>query len=122
MPSNSKGRSHLNLKTSQFTLGYREVDVKMAMKMPRSWRWSDRRNPVAETWRSHNETGWTTEEQGKHERQELQSSLQVSVGGCGMWGVAKDNSLWFRVGTAGRTAEWAGDNWTKVCILTSTIT
>ena len=94
----------------------------MAMTMLRSWRWSDRRNPVAETWRSHNETGWTTEEQGKHERQELQSSLQVSVGGCGMWGVAKDNSLWFRVGTAGRTAEWAGDNWTKVCILTSTIT
>ena len=41
-------------------------------------------------------------------------SLQVSVGGCGMWGVAKDNSLWFRVGTAGRTGEWAGDNWTKV--------
>ena len=31
-----------------------------------------------------------------------------------MWGVAKDNSLWFRVGTAGRTGEWAGDNWTKV--------
>ena len=41
-------------------------------------------------------------------------SSQVSVGGCGMWGVAKDNSLWFRVGTAGRTGEWAGDNWTKV--------
>ena len=58
----------------------------------------------------------------KHERPELESSLQVSVGGCGMWGVAKDNSLWFRVGTAGRTAEWAGDNWTKVRILTSTIT
>ena len=58
----------------------------------------------------------------KHERQELESSLQVSVGGCGMWGVAKDNSLWVRVGTAGRTAEWAGDNWTKVRILTFTIT
>ena len=38
-----------------------------------------------------------------------------------MWGVAKDNSLWFRVGTAGRTAEWAGDNWTKVRILSSTL-
>ena len=98
----------------------------MATKMPRSWRWSDRRHPVAETWRSHNETGCTTEEgreaPPKQERQELESSLQVSVGGCGMWGVAKDNSLWFRVGTAGRTAEWAGDNWTKVRILTSTMT
>ena len=118
----------MNLKTSQLTLGYwRRVDVKMARKMPRSWRWSDRRNPVAETWRSHNETGWTAEEgreapPKQEKRQELESSSQVSVGGCGMWGVAKDNSLWFRVGTAGRTAEWAGDNWTKVRILTSTMT
>ena len=38
-----------------------------------------------------------------------------------MWGVAKDNSLWFRVGSAGRTGEWAGDNWTKVFTMISTL-
>ena len=37
---------------------------------------------------------------------------QVAVGGAGVWGVAKDNTLWFRGGTAGKMA--VGDNWTKV--------
>ena len=38
---------------------------------------------------------------------------QVAVGGGGVWGVAKDNSLWFR-GVAGRTDTTVGDNWTKM--------
>ena len=38
---------------------------------------------------------------------------QVAVGGAGVWGVAKDNSLWFR-GVAGRTDTTVGDNWTKL--------
>ena len=38
---------------------------------------------------------------------------QVAVGGAGVWGVAKDNSLWFR-GVAGRTDSSVGENWTKM--------
>ena len=71
--------------------------------------WSDSWDTLAKARRPHYETGCLVERiiEGIF-------VCQVSVGGCGMWGVAKDNSLWFRVGTAGRTGEWAGDNWTKV--------
>jgi hypothetical protein len=36
------------------------------------------------------------------------------VGQAGVWGVAKDNSLWFRPGSAGRTGDCAGEQWSKV--------
>ena len=39
---------------------------------------------------------------------------QVAVGGAGVWGLAKDNTLWFRAGTAGKTDSSVGENWTKV--------
>ena len=71
--------------------------------------WSDSWDTLAKARRPHYETGCLVER-----IIERIFVCQVSVGGCGMWGVAKDNSLWFRVGTAGRTGEWAGDNWTKV--------
>ena len=38
---------------------------------------------------------------------------QVAVGGAGVWGVAKDNSLWFR-GVAGKTAATVGETWSKM--------
>jgi len=37
----------------------------------------------------------------------------VAVGGAGVWGLAKDNSLWFR-GVAGKTEATVGDTWTKM--------
>ena len=37
---------------------------------------------------------------------------QVAVGGAGVWGVAKDNTLWVRGGSAGKMS--IGDNWCKV--------
>ena len=39
---------------------------------------------------------------------------QVAVGGAGVWGLAKDNTLWFRGGTAGKTDSFVGESWTKV--------
>ena len=39
---------------------------------------------------------------------------QVAVGGAGVWGLAKDNTLWFRGGTAGKTDFTIGESWTKV--------
>ena len=39
---------------------------------------------------------------------------QVAVGGGGVWGLAKDNTLWFRGGTAARTDSSVGESWTKV--------
>ena len=90
-------------------------EVKVMGNLPKNNTWTN----IALRWEPLKFTDATSYQE---KRQELESSLQVSVGGCGMWGVAKDNSLWFRVGTAGRTAEWAGDNWTKVRILTSTMT
>ena len=37
---------------------------------------------------------------------------QVAVGGAGVWGVAKDNTLWYRGGTVAKMA--VGETWTKV--------
>ena len=39
---------------------------------------------------------------------------QVAVGGAGVWGLAKDNTLWYRPGTAGRTDSSVGETWTKL--------
>ena len=38
----------------------------------------------------------------------------VGIGGAGVWGIAKDNSLWLRNGSVGHTATSLGDAWTKV--------
>ena len=37
---------------------------------------------------------------------------QVAAGGAGVWGVAKDNTLWFRGGSGGKLG--GGETWTKV--------
>ena len=39
---------------------------------------------------------------------------QVAVGGSGVWGLAKDGTLWFRTGTVGKTESSVGETWTKV--------
>ena len=44
----------------------------------------------------------------------LMTKVAVAVGGAGVWGLAKDNTLWFRGGTAGRTDSVVGESWTKV--------
>jgi len=39
---------------------------------------------------------------------------QVAVGGAGIWGIAKDNTVWVRGNSAGNSSTGVGDNWTKL--------
>ena len=50
------------------------------------------------------ENGW--------KKQSDRTMRQLAVGGAGVWGLAKDNTLWFRTGSAGKAS--IGDTWTKV--------
>ena len=76
----------------------------------------DLSNPIMMIFESSKFLGTAEGETGETPWRRLgeRTMRQVGVGGAGIWGVAKDNSLWFRGGTAGKTNCCVGENWTKV--------